>query len=187
MRLLSTDPSSDASQSSTGTSSIGQISFASTIFIICNDDHITHAGSPTEASTPTSAAAPMAAAAGLKRSFRDIVGVELSSTMEALTSDTGRVSPLTSELESLLSRSSPLASTSRQGPTERKRSLVHEKYGFAALGGFVPSEEPEGAPAQGPALNQSLYQVEPRIHPFKTFLPGQVGFLNQHVSCKMKP
>lgn len=90
--------------------------------------------------------------------------------MAALTSDSGQVSPSSSELESLLSRQTHLSTkTARSGPSERKKSLLHEKYGFAALGGFIPTEAMDTTPAAG----STFYEAEPRIHPVRTFLPGQ--------------
>ena len=130
--------------------------------------HDREAGSPTTADRPSTSSSSASQPIGLKRSFRDVIGSELASTMAALTTDQGRVSPSSSELDSLLSRQAPLPpSTSRPELKDKRRSLVHEKYGFAALGGFIPSDPSPGAP-----LN--LYEADPKIHPFRTFLPGQM-------------
>lgn len=58
------------------------------------------------------------------------------------------------------------ASTSGQETPPPHAELISPKYGYAALGGFVPERA-------GPSSFGDLGVAQPRVHPSRRFFPGQ--------------
>ena len=59
------------------------------------------------------------------------------------------------------------ASTSAAAPASE---LMHKEFGYAVLGGYIPSKV---APDQPSAATAFTFQAQPRLHPRRMFAPGQ--------------
>ena len=145
------------------------------------------------------------APSGLRKSLSEVLGQELAESLAKAASSQG---PTEAELDALFggATGSSGLDSSRGTPDERGGSpgepsssshaaaahgsidaagkLVHARYGYAALGGVMPTT-PDVAPAtsgvdvgsegSGSVASSLLmsFQAQPRLHPRRSFIPGQ--------------
>lgn len=125
------------------------------------------------------------------KSLSEVLGQPLSAALSAATAK--QDGPTEDDLDALFggppsSRATPpsgapdaqssvdaqsAASTSAEGAAvtvkvDPLEQIRHAEYGYAALGGIMPSSSDKVDTGLG-----SLLQAQPRVHPKRTFLPGQ--------------
>jgi len=67
------------------------------------------------------------------------------------------------------SSTTPPGTTSTSQPAPQKfEELIHPQYGYAVVGGVIPKSTSTSKP-----LIDSIFEAQPRVHPKRTFAPGQ--------------
>ena len=136
----------------------------------------------------------------MRRSLSEVLGQELAASLASAKTADG---PTQADLDALFGATLPKADDSVEEartasssphavtgalhggrsapPDDPITKLKHAKYGYAALGGIVPTDSstsmasasPDLGPESGGLLSGLTFARQPQIHPQRTFSPGQ--------------
>lgn len=128
----------------------------------------------------------MSAGGGGMRRLSDVLGQELSERLQATSQGLGPAPPSQAEMDALFAdlentvgggsgKADGGGGTGHADAPHAATRMVHETYGYAVLGGVVPRDasSSKNSSAGGEDAGSTLMQAQARVHPTRTFLPGQ--------------